>query len=430
MPADLRKRLLFVLLFAGFGYGIFMIFSIRFKVGDIYPPYSSFRSDPLGCRAFHDALVHTGEVTVQRNVTPLHLLKPMEDTTILVPGMGFYDLASVPRPWFESLDRLVRGGARLVLCYAPSRVEERPVENMPKPSGSKPADTKTPVKPGKGGSKKANAAPPKTPDRENPVKKGGDKEEPDREPVFLVDMAVAWGFGQGYGEKMDGKAEPVRGYGKKRGLGRQDWHSSLVFTDLAPSWKPVYTMNGKAVIMERSLGRGSVVVAGDSYFLSNESLRNAPNPRLLAFLAGRNKTVVFDESHFGIRSEPGIAGLIRQFGLHGAAFAVLLFCLLYIWKNAGYFVPPREEEEVRDVWARDQAAGLASLFKRHIRSADLLSVCVDEWEKTAPPDRRALLTGDEKRTILHKLVRGDGGKPPDPVAGYREIKRLLSEREL
>ena len=39
---------LLLLILAGFGYGLNRLFSLRFESGDIYPAYSSFRTDPLG----------------------------------------------------------------------------------------------------------------------------------------------------------------------------------------------------------------------------------------------------------------------------------------------------------------------------------------------------------------------------------------------
>lgn len=432
MPSDIRKRFFFIVLLALFSLGIFMIFSIRFEAGDIYPPYSSFRSDPLGCRALHDSLIHTGDVAVSRSVTPLHRMKNLENTTILVPGLGPNDLSgSLPQAWFDAIDGLVKGGVRLVLCSVPSRFEKKPEKPLNKKTAQadkKPlAKTKKPAKTKK---MKSDAPAEKNKDQK-PAEKNEEKvdnEEPYQ--IKQVNIAKAWGFNDDFADRAEGTAAPASKYKKTRGLGDQSWHTSRYFTGLAKEWKPVYTMNGKVVLMERTYGKGSLVLSTDSYFLSNEALRNEANPRLLTFLTGGNTKVIFDEAHFGIKAEPGIAGLIKRYGLHGFAWSVLLFCLLYIWKNASYFVPPREDDEIRDASARDQASGLASLYKRHINDNDLLAVCIDEWEKTALADRRASLNDQEKRTHIKNAAKGNGDKPVDPVAGYRKIKRMLSERDL
>ena len=57
----MRKDRLFSALFlfaiaALFFYGVIELLIARFEAGDVYPPYSSYRSDPLGSRAFYEGL--------------------------------------------------------------------------------------------------------------------------------------------------------------------------------------------------------------------------------------------------------------------------------------------------------------------------------------------------------------------------------------
>lgn len=42
----------------------------RLDQGDVYPPYSTLRADPLGSKAFYDALESTPGVEVSRYVRP------------------------------------------------------------------------------------------------------------------------------------------------------------------------------------------------------------------------------------------------------------------------------------------------------------------------------------------------------------------------
>ena len=44
--------LLLPVLLVLFGFGVLRLFRLRFETGDVYPPYSSLRSDPLGAKAF------------------------------------------------------------------------------------------------------------------------------------------------------------------------------------------------------------------------------------------------------------------------------------------------------------------------------------------------------------------------------------------
>ena len=415
MPSDIRSRFLFIVLIICFAWGLFAIFSMRFKSGDIYPPYSSLRSDPLGCRAFHDALVHTGQIMVSRNHTALHRLESMENATILIPGMGHYGelRGLVPQSSFDKIDSMIRNGARLVLCYRPDPYKKTPGP-VEKDKGKDPVKQK-----GK---------------QKNQTKKSPDVEEKADEPVQKikqVDVSKAWGFQEDWSDRAEGLAEPSSGYAASHNLKAQSWHTSCFFKKLAPEWKTVYTLNGHAVVMERAYGKGSLVVSSDSYFLSNEALKKHANPGLLSYITGDRPRLLFDESHFGIQAEPGIAALIVRYGLQNFVAAVLLVSLLYLWKNASYFVPPKDEESLRDASSRHQASGLASLYKRHVPREKLLGVCVDEWEKTCAGDQASVNRYRDKLEHIRRTARkGPGEKAPDPVAGYREIKGLLSEGDL
>lgn len=417
------KWLIFVLLLLLFLIGVFRIFTLRFTRGDIYPPHSSFRSDPQGCRALHDALVHTGKVGVQRNVRPLHRLDTTERATVLAAGMEPWALDSLSARNFETLDALVKHGGRLVVCYRSEKTGA--ADGKDNDSGENPETRKT-LEKSDAGVKGKTSEPTSGHKNNGNNKKNAESQSPDLIPDTRVNAARKWGFKVQMNERNERSAQPASVISGRPGLQAQSWRSSLIFTDAAPPWKPVYVLDGKVVLMERNLGKGSLVLASDSYFLSNGALKNEPNPTLLAYVLGRGNPVIFEEFHFGIRSEPGVAGLVKRFGLQNVAWALVLFCLLYVWKNAGYFVPPREEEGAGTVSGRDQASGLASLYKRHIPAGNLLGVCVREWEKTTPSG------GGVDETVKQQIRNLAGEKdtsPPDPVAGYRAIKKILSERK-
>ena len=52
---------------AAFAFGLVQLFQLRFEVGDVYPPYSSLRSDPLGAMAFYESLEKLPGVSVRRD---------------------------------------------------------------------------------------------------------------------------------------------------------------------------------------------------------------------------------------------------------------------------------------------------------------------------------------------------------------------------
>ncbi len=71
----LRKPLLSLLLAlvlgAAFVVGLAQLFVLRYEVGDVYPPYSTLRADPLGTKALVDALGVLPHVEVRRNLNRL-----------------------------------------------------------------------------------------------------------------------------------------------------------------------------------------------------------------------------------------------------------------------------------------------------------------------------------------------------------------------
>ena len=63
-----------VLLLLIFAAGVAHLFALRFESGDVYPAYSSLRSDPLGTKALYESLENIASLSVSRNY---HLLKSL-----------------------------------------------------------------------------------------------------------------------------------------------------------------------------------------------------------------------------------------------------------------------------------------------------------------------------------------------------------------
>ena len=96
----MRKNRLFSALFLFaiavlFFYGVVELLIARFETGDVYPPYSSYRSDPLGSRAFYDGLGLLPQVKSSRNIEPLSRLSATSGTVLFLFGMDFRDLSSM-----------------------------------------------------------------------------------------------------------------------------------------------------------------------------------------------------------------------------------------------------------------------------------------------------------------------------------------------
>ncbi|MGD8493987.1 MAG: hypothetical protein PVH44_10295, partial [Desulfobacterales bacterium] len=72
MPkANIIRAVAFVVIFLGFVLGVIQLFLLRFEAGDVYPAYSTLRSDPLGGRAFYRGLENLRNTSIERNYRQL-----------------------------------------------------------------------------------------------------------------------------------------------------------------------------------------------------------------------------------------------------------------------------------------------------------------------------------------------------------------------
>lgn len=85
------------ILLSVFGAGMVHLFLLRFESGDIYPAYSSLRSDPLGTRALYVSLENIKSIAVHRNYQPLKSLAFEPQTTLFYLGAAPDDFNRVPQ---------------------------------------------------------------------------------------------------------------------------------------------------------------------------------------------------------------------------------------------------------------------------------------------------------------------------------------------
>jgi hypothetical protein len=167
------------------------------------------------------------------------------------------------------------------------------------------------------------------------------------------------------------------------------WQSDMYFArDEAAGWQAIYRRGGEPVLVERRYGLGSIVLAGDAYFLSNEALQRDRSSALLAWVIGPHARVLFDETHLGVTVDPTIAALARRYGLAGAFFTLLLLALLFVWRRMALFVPPAAaSDEVTLTY--HPAAGLEALLRRAVPPGELAATCLAEWQPSARASDRA-----------------------------------------
>jgi hypothetical protein len=117
---------------AGFAYGLLRLFELRFAEGDIYPPYSSLRSDPMGAKALHDSLALLPGVSVTRNFRPLERLM-CTGCTVFLFGLEPFDFERQSDESFRELENLAKRGARVVIAMRPVR-RSKPAKAKKDPS--------------------------------------------------------------------------------------------------------------------------------------------------------------------------------------------------------------------------------------------------------------------------------------------------------
>src|SRR3989442_4148193 len=119
MKKDRLLVLLLPVLLALFGLGIGRLFQLRFEAGDVYPPYSSLRADPLGTKALFQSLEMLRGITVQRFFEQLDKLREGRRTTLFVFGAQALDMDYSSEDEYKKLEHFMFDGGRIVISFAP-----------------------------------------------------------------------------------------------------------------------------------------------------------------------------------------------------------------------------------------------------------------------------------------------------------------------
>ena len=381
--------------------GVARLFILRFESGDVYPAYSSLRSDPLGTRALYESLENIDSVMVGRNYRPLESLEFEPDTTFFYFGSAASGNDWVPEKLVKVFDRLTQSGGRLVLTFLPV-------------------------------TKSRSAAPPR--ENSDSQRVEGGRGSKDSGPDKLVSIKKHWGIGLAFKENLplkDDKHLAIEATSTRTDLPPViSWHTNLYFDLFENVWQPLYSYEGLPLIVERSYGKGSILLCADSFFISNEALWSERHPQLLVWLIGGNSKIIFDETHFGIYKQPSVAQLLRHYRFHWFFAALVVLALLFIWKSTSYFVPPLQDDDLAGadvVSEKDYTQGLIALLRRNIAGSQVLQVCAREWEQTFKKNPRIRAAAFEHVKGIIETESNASKKSKDPVPGYQKISKLISE---
>lgn len=428
--------IIFLLIFLIFGAGVIQLFLLRFQVGDVYPPYSSLRADPVGTKALLESLQTLPELDVQRNFQPIGEFQRDldEKATIFYLGANnwIFGYKTLPRD-FESI--MVKGG-RLIVSFFPASPDIFPsgteslmfkplFEPTPEPEKEKIEDT--------------------TNEEVTPCPELIEDSTEESEPICCkngtCEIEVRYhGSLSGFNinqsteeitvfllaEKVSSTTSPLPLLPPTIAI-----HSALYFDKLTENWRVLYKLDEKAVMIERDMGKGSIVLSADSYFFSNEAMSQHRYPELLAWLVGPNTKIYFDETHLGVKESRGIAILARQYNLEGFFISLVILTILFIWKNTFSLVPSFTDDKVisdeGSASERNHSTGLVNLLKRNISGKKLLRVCFDEWKSSLPRKGEHMKTKVD--TVENIITQSETGDKKNKVNYYQRICKIIKEQK-
>ncbi|MBL9172919.1 MAG: DUF4350 domain-containing protein [Verrucomicrobiales bacterium] len=368
------------------GAGLWRLFDLRFSTGDIYPGGSSLRADPTGTRAYFESLARIPGREVRRGLLPLSSVRGGAETTLFLLELDPGEPILGKRDW-ESLNDLLANGGRVVISFAAER-------NREGASGSGTNRQTRPV-----------------------TLKGSESLEfPNLGPASVQTNAQQIAFA-------------VRTAAAPTDLPpRIPWPGN-VFEKVPEGWTSLFNVNGAPVVIQRALGRGTLVLLASNDLLTNDALRHQRQTALLAWLSGTGTRILFDETHLGTRLDPGILTLVRRYGLGGVLAGLVAVTALALWRATSGLVPriPAPSSDSREVvLGGDAASGFTQLLRRSVPTDELLPLCVAEWRRSLPAGRPDLERRAEAVQDLCNLQTALPPREQDPVDAYRRMAELLS----
>ena len=356
--------LLTAALVAAFLFGLWELYQLRFEAGDVYPPYSSLRADPLGAKALFETVQQLPGMSATRNYRPVASLTKSA-ATVLFLGQDPIAFGRAGEEDLKELETLASSGARVVIAMRPVRrfVETKAPQKLPFPDPLKPAPVEQP-----------------------PIQK-------------------RWGIQLDYITQSSQQAE-------------EENHAEPKVTAL------FFRSEGKILHeVERRFGSGTILLVANAFPFSNEALADDRDAQFLSRMLAGHSLVIFDESHFGLTESGSVGTLVRKYRLQGAVAMLAVLLALFIWKNSSSFLPPRRELAAGDAGpdAKEAAAGLANLLRRNIPVKDLFPACWREWERSRFGGRHYSAAKIER---AQAVIRANN----NPVQTYRDVARILAEK--
>ena len=392
-----------VLLLAGLGlaYAVWRLLDLRFSTGDVYPPASTFRADPLGARAYFDGLARLPGRNVSRLLEPVRRLGNGAKTTLFLLGCDPQDTDWLNSRNAGELDDFLAQGGRIVITLD----DRQAADWFPGTN----AFTAPAVVPGT-----TNAWQPRR-----------------------FNLANHWHFGlavaptTAVGETLtNAYAVPATAAAPAELPRELLWRSTWRLASLGTNWTALYADAHGPILATKAVGAGTLIVATGARFHGNAALREERETALLAWLPGPSTRLVFDETHLGTELNPGIMTLARRYRLHGLGLGLLILAALFIWQQASTLVPrrPLSAEATEPIAAHAAADGFVNLLRRAVPASELAAHCFQAWRESAGRTRPDLAP---RVAAMQDLVNLENARPPkerNPVEVYRRLTEILNRR--
>ena len=107
-------------------WGLDQIAVAPLETGDIYPRYSSLRTDPSGAKALYESLAALPDLTVDRLYKDRAALHPAEAMFVL--GVDPVSWSAVKDQTVDEYEKLVYDGGRLIFAFLPAEPAQAPVD--------------------------------------------------------------------------------------------------------------------------------------------------------------------------------------------------------------------------------------------------------------------------------------------------------------
>jgi hypothetical protein len=174
----------------------------------------------------------------------------------------------------------------------------------------------------------------------------------------------------------------------------------------------------------RRAGDGEIIAASQQSFLLNEAIKTRPNPVLLDFLAGGRPVIWVDETLHGLHQEAGVLWLVQRYRLQIALLLFWMTLLVLLWSMSGDLVRRPAPNRDAQIILYGDGAGVAArrLLMRSIATEQVVAECWEQFRRRSPQDAQAI--SDDPQ--FGPRLRAAFAQPP--LAGYRQLSRLVAER--